>query len=78
MKLHFWIWKPSAFGEVVAQLRAPGIGGLVGIPAGLRKLECLGAVGEVVRNDPARYAAFEPAAPGLTARELLEWGRDER
>lgn len=68
----------SSHGEVVAELRAPGIRGLVGIPAGLRQLERRGAVGEVVPNDPARYAAFESAVPGLTARELLEWDRDER
>lgn len=68
----------TSHGEVVAELRSPEPGRDQEAPPGLRELARRGAVREIVRNDPTRYRTYERALETTTAKELLDWDRDDR
>ncbi len=68
----------SSHGEVVAELRSPEPDRDEQAPHGLRELVRRGTAREIVRNDPSRYRTYEPALADTTARELLDWDRDDR
>ncbi len=68
----------TSHGEVVAELRAPEPEREGDAPAGLQELLRKGTARGIVRNDPSRYHTYKPALTNTTARELLDWDRDDR
>lgn len=67
----------SSHGEIVAELRSPEPDRDEQAPSGLRELVRRGTARGIVRNDPSLYRTYDRALPGTTARELLDWDRDE-
>ncbi len=68
----------TSHGEVVAELRAPAPDPEDDTPSGLRELARRGTARGIVRNDPTRYRTYDRALANTTARELLDWDRDDR